>query len=242
VKTSFIAVIGLGVAFAFSGCATIISGSSQTVSFNSTPEGATVTAGGRVIGKTPITTRLPRETGQSITFAKEGYTTITMRFETRMNGWFWGNIVLGGFFGSTTDSVSGAVNEYSPSQYMVTLTPEGTAPIDEKTSISPESKVTQFVTVSYRELMRDLKVGDGPYLSSLLDLLGIKTGKTEAISKIRDLAKVYTTIPEFAERVNDLRAPAAPLTPATSSPAAPGPQPQTPKPNIKKTVPEDGVF
>ena len=40
-----------------------------------------------------------------------------------MNPWFFGNIVIGGLLGSTTDGVSGAINEFSPDQYFVTLSP-----------------------------------------------------------------------------------------------------------------------
>jgi len=55
------------------GCATIVSGTTQEVSFQSNPEGAKVTVSGRVIGKTPVTLQLKREKGQSLAFEKEGY-------------------------------------------------------------------------------------------------------------------------------------------------------------------------
>ena len=51
-------------------CATIITGSNQEVTFNSNPDEATVTVGGRVIGKTPITTSLKKRSGQPMVFEK----------------------------------------------------------------------------------------------------------------------------------------------------------------------------
>lgn len=38
-----------------SGCASLISGSTQPVTFNSSPDGASVTLSGQVLGKTPVT-------------------------------------------------------------------------------------------------------------------------------------------------------------------------------------------
>jgi hypothetical protein len=60
-------------------------------------------------------------------FSKDGYKPVTMELTTTLDPWFWGNIVLGGFIGSTTDYINGSVNEYSPSQFFVTLTPDGVA-------------------------------------------------------------------------------------------------------------------
>src|SRR5947209_8372722 len=99
----------LGIA---TGCASIMHGGHQELTFNSNPDGATVTVGGRVIGKTPITTSLKKEPGQTLEFSKDGYKPLTMRLETSLDSWFWGNIVLGGFFGSTTDGISGAAHQY----------------------------------------------------------------------------------------------------------------------------------
>jgi len=108
-------------------CATIISGKSQEMTFTSEPEGVTVTVVGRAIGKTPCTVRLDKEKGRTVTFEKEGYKPRTMALTTTLDSWFWGNIVLGGLIGSTTDGISGAVHEYSPSQYFITLSPINTS-------------------------------------------------------------------------------------------------------------------
>ncbi len=184
------------------GCASIMSGSNQEVTFNSSPDGATVAIDGRVIGKTPITTMLKKKSGQTLTFSKNDYMPLTMQLETQIDGWFWGNIVIGGLFGSTTDGLSGAVNEYSPNQYMVTLQPSGSTSLERNTSLSSDQKIKNFIIVGYNNIMTDLSQGKGNYLASLFDLLHIPSNKrAKAVKKLKALSEVYTSIPEFADHV-----------------------------------------
>lgn len=213
--------------FLFNGCATIMSGSSQQVSFQSNPDGATVNVGGRIIGKTPITTALKRVKGQQLTFEKEGYKPLSMQLETRMNSWFWGNIVLGGLIGSTTDGLSGAVDEYAPSQYMVTLQPTGTATLDSHTSQTQSQRVKEFVVTAYRDVSTDIKKGSGTYLNSLYDLLKIKPEQsTETLKRLRALLDAYPNIADFADRVGDLSVPEpSPAVPTIKQPSTPANNP-----------------
>ncbi len=202
IKNSTIYILFVLVATLFGGCASIIDGTTQEVSFNSTPEGATVTLDGRVIGKTPVSISIKKKSGQALIFSKEGYKPVTMQLETRMNSWFWGNIVLGGLIGSTTDGISGAINEYSPSQYMITLQQEGVASLESKTITSDNQKTKEFIMLAYKNIVSDLNKGEGQYQSSLLEMLKIpKTDHVEAQKRIRALSEVYSNIPEFADRV-----------------------------------------
>lgn len=187
------------------GCATIMSGKSQELSFQSNPDGATVTVSGKIIGKTPITTTLKKEKGQSLVFSKDGHKSVSMRLDTRLDSWFWGNIALGGLIGSSTDGISGAVHEYSPSQYMVTLQPEGTTPIEGKVSQSERQKAKEFIVMGYKDIISDLKKGEGQYLASLMSVLKISMDeKDQAIKKIKGLSEAYNNIPEFADRVIEI--------------------------------------
>jgi len=99
-----------------SGCASIVSGPTQELTFQSEPEGATVSTNGRPLGKTPLTVQLDKKSDQTLKFELEGYKTITMPLTTTLDPWFWGNIVLGGFIGSTTDGLSGAVVSFPVKQ------------------------------------------------------------------------------------------------------------------------------
>lgn len=200
-----------------SGCASIVSGTTQEMSFQSNPDGALVTVNGREIGKTPLVVQLKRGHAKPLTFSKEGYKTVSMQMDRELNPWFWGSIVCGGLYGSTTDGLSGAMHKYAPSQYMVTLSPVGTASIENHTTLSDNQKIKDFVVVSYRELQSDISKGKGPYLASLQTLLRIGVAESDAfVKKVKALSEAYPTIPEFADRVSDL----APKLEATKGDAA----------------------
>lgn len=183
------------------GCASIMSGTTQQMSFQSTPDEVTVTVSGRIIGKTPITVQLDKKSDQILVFTKDGYKPITMQLTTTLDPWFWGNIVLGGLIGSTTDGISGAVHEYSPSQYFVTLEPVGTK-IESPTLKNQREKVKEFIVSSYSGLLADLSKGSGEGISTLMQLLNIEKDKqTDALQKIQALSKIFTDAPTFADQV-----------------------------------------
>lgn len=183
-----------------SGCASIVSGQKQQLTFNSEPADATVTINGAVVGKTPMTFMVDRKSEVSVSFMKDGYKSQSLILSTTLNGWFWGNIVFGGFLGSTTDAASGAMHEYAPNQYFVTLVPNSTAqsidPLPEK------AKVKDFIILNYQNIIQDVNKGSGQYLSSLLVMLKVQNdNQSEAQNKIKALSTVYMLIPDFAEQV-----------------------------------------
>ena len=104
-----------------SGCATIVSGKTQAVTFQSVPDGADVVVNGELKGKTPITFPLKRSDGNVLEIRKAGYKTHKGVLQTDLNGMFWGNILFGGLFGSTTDSATGSSREYAPGTIVVKL-------------------------------------------------------------------------------------------------------------------------
>lgn len=152
-----------------------------------------------VLGKTPLTVQLKKKASQTLTFEKEVYKAQTMELSTTLEGWFWGNIIIGGLLGSTTDGITGAVHEYSPSQYYVTLVPEESGPMG---PVGDKAEVKVFIVAGYKSIMEELHSGKGEYLSSLFTLLKIPDDKQDdAVTRIRSLADLYPSIPEFAERV-----------------------------------------
>ena len=184
------------------GCASIISGTTQEMTFQSNPEDVLVTISGKVVGKTPTTVQLDRKSGQSVVFSKDGYKPINMQLESGLDPWFWGNIVLGGFFGSTTDSISGAAHKYSPNQYFVTLEAEGTNRVDGPTKKSQKEKAKEFIVANYENLVEEIKNGEGDNLASLNSLLNIPADQQEdSLKKMRTLLEVFTDRPIFADQV-----------------------------------------
>jgi len=204
----YLAVIAVAGSLVLNACATIISGTKQQMSFQSSPEDVTVTVTGRIIGKTPITVQLDKKSGQTVTFSKDGYKPITMELTTHLDSWFWGNIIIGGLLGSTTDGVSGAVNEYSPTQYLVTLTPEKATKLDGPTTKAPRDKVIEFVLVEYQHVAMELNGGKGEHLDSLLKLLNIPHSKRkDTLKSISVLLADNSDMYAFASQVADLRMP-----------------------------------
>lgn len=202
------------------GCATLNSGSTQYVRFQSSPEDVVVTMikkvrgdgpeetwhdVSHVLGKTPFAAELDKEEGQSVVFSKEGYKPVRVILTTTLDSWFWGNLVFGGPFGSTTDNMSGAMHEYSPSQYFITLTPSGGSLIENATLKSQRDKAREFIVGHYSNLMTNLSRGGGEDLTALLRLLHLEAAQeADAHRKIRALSEVYTDIPQFADHVTDL--------------------------------------
>ena len=104
-----------------SSCATIFTATKYQVSFNTTPDGAGITIenrDGKVIfeGVTPTTVRLKSAAGYMkkeeyiITFTKNGYAQKIVNISANLDGWYIGNILLGGFIGTLiVDPASGAM-------------------------------------------------------------------------------------------------------------------------------------
>ena len=187
---------------AVTGCSTIISGKTQTVSFQSSPAGATVTISGAVIGVTPLTTMIEKKSNQTLTVSKEGYKTFTTQMTTSLDPWFWGNIVIGGLWGSTTDAATGAMNQYAPGQYIVTLESDGASKVSAATEKSKNDKAREFIILSYNQIMSDLSKGSGNYQNSLMTILEIpKAEENSALKRIKSLSESFPDIAQFAEQV-----------------------------------------
>lgn len=187
------------------GCASIVKGRYQEVSFQSMPDEVTVIIDGRTMGKTPLTTNLLKNSGQIVVFEKDGYKPLTMSLEKRMSGWFWGNLVFGGVLGSTTDATTGAINEYSPSQYMITLQPVASNQITSAVQKPQVDRIKEFIIVGYTNIRTDLNSGSGQYLNSLLQLLKVEVNKRkEVTARLKGLADTYPNVLEFAEQVSEI--------------------------------------
>jgi len=117
------AVLAVGVLI---GCASIIHGSKQPVTFESTPSGAFVEvtdAMGTSHGtcETPCKLDLKRKNPYKVTMTKTGFGPVTMTIDRKSDGWIWGNLVFGGIIGLIVDFSNGAAYKLSPAQMQVTL-------------------------------------------------------------------------------------------------------------------------
>ena len=193
---------GLSVVF-LTGCASIISGRQQQVTFTSNPDDAVVAIDGKQIGKTPITAQLDRKgTTQVVTIQKDGYKPTTFQLKSTVNPWFFGNLIFGGLCGSSTDSSTGAINAYSQDMFNVSLNPAGVS-----STLPPATEVQSFIIVNYKNIIEELNGKPDQYLKALLILLKVPAGQEADITgKIKNLATDNKDIVTFANKVSDLSA------------------------------------
>jgi hypothetical protein len=114
-------------------CASIISGSSYPVDFNSSPQGAELTIenrDGRVVflGRTPVTVELESSAGYMraenyrVTYRQPGAEPVTTRINATINGWYFGNLFLGGLIGMLlVDPLTGAMYQIPAGSEIVSV-------------------------------------------------------------------------------------------------------------------------
>jgi hypothetical protein len=99
----------------------------DTINFTSNTEGVVVFENGvkvGSIGDSNFAIKIKRSKDQKVfSFKKQGYQDVQIVLTTKRDMLFWGNIIYGASFGSSTDSwVTGADRQYSPSNYYVEMT------------------------------------------------------------------------------------------------------------------------
>ena len=100
------------------GCAGVINGTDQDMTFRSDPEGATIMVDGLERGKTPLTISLKKSQYKTVTFKKDGYKDQSIELTKEMDTVAFLNI----FWDlSTTDAMTGALYEYKPGMYHITM-------------------------------------------------------------------------------------------------------------------------
>jgi hypothetical protein len=106
--------------FVLSSCATLFTGTKQTVQIDSEPPGAKVLVDGIDRGYTPIGVSLKKGSdGQMVTLKYEGYKDKSFQPETTFNGVAVINLLNLLFWG--IDAATGAVWKYDPKYYKIEL-------------------------------------------------------------------------------------------------------------------------
>jgi hypothetical protein len=151
-------------ALALSSCATMIGDSTDEIQIDSEPSGAQVFWKQNLIGTTPVTAKLNRETeAKFLTFKKDGYQTKVIALpRTIATAALWNLIFLPTTSGVTSfgiDGLTGKLFKVSPTSFVIALekvTAENTA----------ESRL-EYVLNSFEQLRSDLAKGDGQSLRGL---------------------------------------------------------------------------
>ena len=154
----FLTTACLAAALTMTGCASIFSGTTQTLTFKSVPDAANITITNKLgekihTGSTPATVTLKRGSGYfkpagyQVTFSKEGFQTKTVQVKATVNGWYIANIIFGGLIGFLiVDPVTGAMYTLSPSDINTLL---------DAAQLSTTKKEQQSLTVM---LVQDIPV------------------------------------------------------------------------------------
>lgn len=116
------------------GCASILSKSGYPISINSSPSEAKITILDRkgieiYKGNTPATLKLKSGAGffkrarYQVVFSKAGFDTKTVPVYFKMDGWYWGNLLIGGVVGMLiVDPATGAMYKLDTEFLNETLT------------------------------------------------------------------------------------------------------------------------
>jgi len=147
-KTKFITLIATAaVALSLSSCATLFTKSRQEVTFKGIP-GTTVTDTKKntiiaEVGQNGFATAHLRKqlSGIDIKATKDGYDTRDLRMGTKVQGWFWGNILLGGIPGMAIDAATGKMMKFKETLVDVTLTPSATTAYTEIPDMTKDIEV-----------------------------------------------------------------------------------------------------
>lgn len=195
--------VGCAVALAvlLGGCATIISGSKQTISVNSSVPGAQVSLNNVPLGVTPLVTTIERGQEGVLSVDMPGYTPFHAPVTKKVNGMFFVNIFSGGVFGSSTDYSTGAMYSYEPDTFYVTLAPQG-APPSAMQDWKRRENVRSFVLLNNEALAHDLAAGHGEYVDTLAELLDVNgEQRTDALRRWRASYVTSKTVLAFADQM-----------------------------------------
>lgn len=109
------------------GCASIFSGGPSLLKIMTNPEDAKVTIKGlnnveRITQKTPCAVSLSKASDYSVVIELAGYQSEEIYIRRGTNGWFWGNLFLGGIVGMIIDYSTSNMYEHQPSTINLDLT------------------------------------------------------------------------------------------------------------------------
>ncbi|WP_457091688.1 translation initiation factor 2 [Microvirga sp. P5_D2] len=108
-------------------CATVTRGTTEQITFDSTPSAEMRTSTGLTCPTTPCTLDVSRKSEFVATFSKQGYQSQNVMVQTRVAGagaaGFAGNVLIGGVVGMGVDAATGSTLEHYPNPVNVSLVP-----------------------------------------------------------------------------------------------------------------------
>lgn len=107
------------------GCATVATGKYQEIPITSEPLGAVIKSENGESIITPGKLKLERNKSHTLVAEYPECEPQQVQLKNKVQGWFWGNILLGGVIGGVVDIASGACDELIPKEVHFNFTPLG---------------------------------------------------------------------------------------------------------------------
>lgn len=194
----------------FTGCASLVSwvsegGLDQKMDITSDPPGAQVFYMGSIpLGITPLMeSKFERAKNTFLIVKKEGYDDQNILLKHHFNNWFWGNILGLGLYGSTTDSMTDATVQLSPTQYHVLLNPKKVS-LEQAEHFARIKTARNLTLRGYSDVQQNLAAGNGEHLASLLITLRVpESEQGDAIRQLQELMLASKDPLEFSDKVLD---------------------------------------
>lgn len=119
--------LSLSLIFTLTSCATIMHGGKQDIYLSSHPQGAVVRVN-NIATTTPGAITLDRKRScYVLIFEKEGYESVEVQLRRTIDGWFFGNILIGGIIGIVVDFMTGAAYKITPQDVCIDFEEKDTA-------------------------------------------------------------------------------------------------------------------
>ncbi len=153
-----ITAIGISaLSFGLGGCATVLNGTNQDVSFQSEPDGAVVALSTGMTCETPCEFPLKRGKDLRADFSKAGYKSEYVYIQSRLSGSTFGNILAGGVIGGVVDGSNGASNHLYPRPVYIRLAAEGST--EEAMLLDKDGAIISSVADHNAKVAEDVQKG-----------------------------------------------------------------------------------
>jgi len=189
-------------------CATILTGTTDTLSFDANVPGVRLTVEGEFKGVLPQTVTVSRNfiNGRSflVKFEAAGYETQEFQLKREFN-WVAVLDITSVLTSGGIDLMTGALMKFTPTEYHVEMRKNGKSSAEFERS----KRLWGYALMNYQKVQMDLIHGGGEYLDSLA--FGLSGGQRGAQSAIREQALRHAPrlleasgAHDFVRRLNDL--------------------------------------
>ena len=195
-----------------SGCATIFTGTTDTLKFDANVPGVRLTIDGQYKGELPLTLTLSRNfmNGEQFKakFERTGYQTQEFQLKRQFNYVAILDVTSIPTSGGI-DLLTGSLMKFSPDEYHVQMLKKGESP--GSAGFERSKRLYRYALMNYRKVQLDIIHGGGEYLESLASALSGTRGGADSVITERALRNAPVLLEasgahDFIHRFNDMLA------------------------------------